>query len=85
MDLTPKNASWLKHALYDMQKREIKERNQFRKTHPNIYIKIDNSLNDESQCLNCHCYTYLSYITCSCTKKVSCLDHIEEVIKKIKK
>ncbi|CAO3645542.1 unnamed protein product [Cunninghamella echinulata] len=79
MDLTQKNAHWLKYALHDMQQREMNDRNRFKKKHTRINITLDNSLNNESQCLNCHCYTYLSYIICPCTKKVSCLDHIEEL------
>ncbi|KAI8096840.1 uncharacterized protein BX664DRAFT_325009 [Halteromyces radiatus] len=82
MDLTKKNAKWLKDALQDMQERETTERKQCKKKHPQIkqlgWYDNDDS-NEQLQCLFCHCYTYLSHVTCSCTKRVACLNHIDEL------
>ncbi|CAO3591122.1 unnamed protein product [Absidia cylindrospora] len=90
MDLKKENAQMVKGALQEMQFRELDERIRFTKNHP-LITKRTHSGNDDStptlqndeqqQCLFCRCYTFLSYVTCSCTKKAACLDHIDELCK----
>lgn len=74
-------ASWLQGALMEMQQRETKERRQFLKRYPSIQkITEDKALpEDLQQCDYCHCYVYLSRVTCECNTKASCLDHMTEV------
>lgn len=73
---------WLKRGLIEMQKRELKERNAIRTRRMKESVIPESDTREELQCVFCNCYTYLSYIGCECTDKVSCLDHSSEVKKK---
>jgi histone demethylase JARID1 len=75
------NMDWLKEGLNEMLSREISERNAIRtrRMKESILEAEATSTREELQCVFCNCYTYLSYVGCECTTKVSCLDHITEV------
>ncbi|KAI8880179.1 hypothetical protein K501DRAFT_225308 [Backusella circina FSU 941] len=74
--LSHEDLPWLVDGLFEMKRREFKEREHIR--HQDIKEQVV-ELKEEAQCLHCHCYTYLSYISCQCTEKVSCLDHASEL------
>lgn len=71
---------WLKRGLLEMQKRELKERNAIRTRRMKESVLSDSTEREELQCVFCNCYSYLSFVGCECTEKVSCLDHSAEVI-----
>jgi hypothetical protein len=73
---------WLKRGLIEMQTRELKERNSVRTRRMKESILTESNIHEELQCVFCNCYSYLSYIRCECTDKISCLDHSIEVKKK---
>ncbi|KAI8069892.1 JmjC domain, hydroxylase-domain-containing protein, partial [Gongronella butleri] len=78
MELTPENATWLRHALEVMVHRELNDRAAFFKKHP-AAKQARQDVQGEHQCAVCHCYTYLSMVTCQCsTKKVTCFQHAME-------
>lgn len=70
---------WLKRAVLDMQQRELTDRNSIRHRKLKEVTLSEDSIQEELQCDFCHCYTYLSYIGCTCTDKVSCADHSSDV------
>lgn len=70
---------WLKRGLIEMQTRELKERNNVRTRRMKESVLADATDREELQCVFCNCYSYLSFIGCECTDKVSCLDHSAEV------
>ncbi|KAI7869770.1 PLU-1-like protein-domain-containing protein [Spinellus fusiger] len=81
-DKTPETGKWLHKALLSMKTRELKERNALRSLYPTLQqvIKTSPQVSDvESQCLYCHCYSYLSHIACQCTDAIACLDHCKEL------
>ncbi|KAI8637375.1 hypothetical protein BD408DRAFT_58520 [Parasitella parasitica] len=73
------NIDWLKRGLTEMQSREIKERQNVRNKKIVEKIVPEDQVREELQCVFCNCYTYLSYISCECTSKVGCLDHVTEL------
>ncbi|ORZ25529.1 JmjC domain, hydroxylase-domain-containing protein, partial [Absidia repens] len=93
MEVPSENVKWIKAAVSDMEQRELGDRKRFKQQHPSIKqqlsvtkdsndILFSNDLDQEHlQCLACHCYTYLSYVTCPCTKKVACFEHFDELCK----
>ena len=80
-DQSIETSTWLKDALIDMHQREMATRSKLLKKHPKIHQVIEDVelSEDQQQCVFCNAYTYLSYITCECTSKVSCLDHLTDV------
>lgn len=83
-DNSVKTALWLKDALADLEKREISKRNAFRAKHPEIpeILEEVDRPEEEYQCRVCKVYCYLSHVTCHCTLKVVCFDHIDELCNK---
>jgi len=75
------HAGWLKEALVEMCNRELNERATIRKRFALMKEAIDEKDRPEgkTECVHCNAYSYLSQITCSCTDKVSCMDHSEEL------
>ncbi|KAI8982573.1 hypothetical protein BDB01DRAFT_851066 [Pilobolus umbonatus] len=73
------NIDWLKRGLSELQSREIKERKMIRKNKLKEEVVSDPKSLGELQCIFCNCYTYLSFIGCSCTDKVGCLEHCAEL------
>ncbi|KAG1175086.1 hypothetical protein G6F70_004532 [Rhizopus microsporus] len=70
---------WLKRGLIDMQQRELEERQVARTKKIKEMAMPKEDAREELQCDHCHCYTYLSFIGCACTERVSCSDHISEL------
>ncbi|KAI9262682.1 hypothetical protein BY458DRAFT_515088 [Sporodiniella umbellata] len=66
---------WLKQGITDMYEREIRERKMVRTRHLKEVLLPEEDPREEMQCDHCHCYTYLSFISCACTDKVSCSEH----------
>lgn len=73
------DTDWLKRGLTEMQIRELKERNAIRTRRMKEAVLSESTTHEELQCVFCNCYSYLSYVGCECTDKVSCLDHTSEV------
>ncbi|EPB88990.1 hypothetical protein HMPREF1544_04251 [Mucor circinelloides 1006PhL] len=73
------NIDWLKRGLIEMQSREMKERQHVRARKLEEKIVAEADIREELQCVFCNCYSYLSYIGCSCTSKVACLEHAAEL------
>lgn len=57
----------------------MKERQHVRARKLEEKIVAEADIREELQCVFCNCYSYLSYIGCSCTSKVACLEHAAEV------
>jgi histone demethylase JARID1 len=64
-----------------MQAREMNERKALRKQSikEQHIPETDENTIQEQRCVFCNCYTYLSHVSCTCTEKISCLDHVLEV------
>jgi histone demethylase JARID1 len=71
------NDVWLRRGLTELRERELGERNRVRFKRLKEQLLSDEA--KESQCEFCHCYSYLSFISCRCTDKIVCLDHMSEV------
>ncbi|KAF9167737.1 hypothetical protein DFQ26_003321 [Actinomortierella ambigua] len=76
-------AQWLQHEMADLRERELGVRESARKQYPKLRVVVEEEdrPEEEVQCVYCNCYIYLSQITCSCTSKVACHDHIDELCK----
>lgn len=73
------NIDWLKRGLAEMQSREMAERQHIRARHLEERVVAQADVREELQCVFCNCYSYLSYIGCSCTHKIACLEHATEL------
>ncbi|KAF1797759.1 C5HC2-type zinc finger transcription factor [Mucor lusitanicus] len=73
------NIDWLKRGLVEMQSREMTERQHIRARKLEERVVAEADVREELQCVFCNCYSYLSYIGCSCTRKVACLEHVDEL------
>jgi C5HC2 zinc finger len=64
-----------------MCNRELNDRAATRKQYPSLKEVIDDKDRTEgkTECAHCNAFTYLSQISCTCTEKVACADHLEEV------
>lgn len=71
--------SWLKKGISDMQTRELAERKLVRTRHLKEVLLDEDDPREEMQCDHCHCYTYLSFIGCVCTDRVSCSEHTTQL------
>ncbi|CCG84149.1 protein of unknown function [Taphrina deformans PYCC 5710] len=80
-DHSIKTAMWLAPALQEMVARELSRRLGFREAHPEYQqTLVENDVpEDEYQCGVCKVFCYLSQIICTCTSKVTCLDHAEDL------
>ncbi|KAL7308206.1 hypothetical protein PS15m_012273 [Mucor circinelloides] len=76
---TPKNGYWLRESLMEMRFREIEERKNVRARRLEERTVAKADIREGLQCAFCNCYCYLSYIGCSCTSKIACLDHVDEL------
>ncbi|KAL7322285.1 hypothetical protein PS15p_211925 [Mucor circinelloides] len=76
---TPKNGYWLRESLMEMRFREIEERKNVRARRLEERTVAKADICEGLQCAFCNCYCYLSYIGCSCTSKIACLDHVDEL------
>lgn len=80
-DAKADDAAWLKEALVEMCNRELSDRAATRKQHPSLKEVVDDKDRSEgkTECAHCNAFTYLSQVSCTCTDKVACADHLEEV------
>ncbi|KAL0095178.1 C5HC2-type zinc finger transcription factor [Phycomyces blakesleeanus] len=81
-DKSIETAKWLRGAITAMKTREISERDSLREKYPKLKEIVDTKpqvTDNESQCVYCHCYSYLSHVSCSCTDNIACLDHYDEL------
>ncbi|KAI9020860.1 PLU-1-like protein-domain-containing protein [Phycomyces nitens] len=81
-DKSVETAKWLRKAIVAMKNREISERDALRAQQPGLEEIIDTRpqvTDNESQCVYCHCYSYLSHVSCSCTDNIVCLEHYDEL------
>jgi histone demethylase JARID1 len=69
----------LKDELCAVTSREIEKRNNLRKLYPDMKRSLEFDEHREQQCFQCHAYVYLTSITCECTDRISCADHMDEV------
>ncbi|KAF9977974.1 hypothetical protein BGZ73_004257 [Actinomortierella ambigua] len=76
-------AQWLQHEMSDLRNRELEIRRNVQKLYPKLRVVLEEEdrPEEEVQCMYCNCYIYLSQITCSCTSKVVCSDHFDELCK----
>lgn len=62
-----------------MVERELDARQRARALDMGEVIEEDDRPEEQYQCTICKCFCYLSQITCSCTTKVVCIDHADEL------
>ncbi|KAH8554111.1 PLU-1-like protein-domain-containing protein [Umbelopsis sp. PMI_123] len=80
-DAKAEDAAWLKEALVEMCNRELNDRATVRKQHPSLKEVVDSKDRPEgkTECAYCNTFSYLSQIRCTCTEKVACTDHLEQL------
>ncbi|KAG6841826.1 hypothetical protein C0991_006233 [Blastosporella zonata] len=72
-----KTATWLHESLEEMTEREIAARTKGRELgYPEILQEEDRQ-DDQYQCTICKTFCYLSFMMCSCTSNVACVDHAD--------
>ncbi|GJE84541.1 PLU-1-like protein-domain-containing protein [Phanerochaete sordida] len=76
-----KTAIWLNDSLQEMVERELSARQRARAMDMGEILEEFDRPEDHYQCKICNCFCYLSQITCSCTTKVVCIDHADELCK----
>jgi hypothetical protein len=71
----------LQCALAEIRDRELRDRRRVREYILGIQQVIDSRdrPEEEKQCCYCYAYAYISWIRCSCSSRVACLDHIREL------
>lgn len=76
---TIKTALWLQDSLRVMVDEETAARNKLRAAIPNLNETLleEDVPEGQYQCCVCKGFCYLSQVTCSCTKLVSCFEHID--------
>ncbi|CAL1700343.1 unnamed protein product [Somion occarium] len=76
-----KTALWLNPSLQEMTDREMETRSKARFLELGEVDEEVDRPEEQYQCTICKVFCYLSQITCSCTTKVVCIDHIDELCK----
>ncbi|KIP08343.1 hypothetical protein PHLGIDRAFT_35021 [Phlebiopsis gigantea 11061_1 CR5-6] len=76
-----KTAIWLNDSLQEMVERELSARQRARAMDMGETLEENDRVEEQYQCKICKCFCYLSQITCGCTTKVVCIDHVEELCK----
>ncbi|EED77799.1 predicted protein [Postia placenta Mad-698-R] len=74
-------ALWLNDNLQEMMVRERRIRDKARSLGLKDRPEKTDRPEDQYQCSFCKVFCYLSQITCDCTTKVVCVDHIDELCK----
>ncbi|CCM06448.1 uncharacterized protein FIBRA_08712 [Fibroporia radiculosa] len=74
-------ALWLNDNLQEMMVREMRLRDKARSLQMSETLEEMDRPEDQYQCTFCKVFCYLSQITCQCTTKVVCIDHIDELCK----
>ncbi|KAI0938026.1 hypothetical protein AcV7_003336 [Taiwanofungus camphoratus] len=76
-----KTALWLNDSLQEMTERELRIRSSARSIQMGEVLESVDRPEDQYQCSICKVFCYLSQITCQCTMKVVCIDHIDLLCK----
>ncbi|TFK43830.1 jumonji superfamily protein [Crucibulum laeve] len=71
-----KTAMWLINSLKEMTDREMSDRQKARSLGIPEILEEEDRPEDQYQCTICKAFCYLSQITCQCTTKVVCVDHL---------
>ncbi|KNZ76050.1 Lysine-specific demethylase 5A [Termitomyces sp. J132] len=72
-----KTATWLHESLKEMTDRELAARTKARAMGLPEILQEEDRQDDQYQCTICKTFCYLSFIMCSCTSNVACVDHAE--------
>ncbi|GBE79852.1 predicted protein [Sparassis crispa] len=78
---TIQTALWLNESLQEMTEREMSIRARARSLQMNEVLEETDRAEEQYQCTICKMFCYLSQITCSCTTKVVCIDHVDSLCK----
>ncbi|KAH9855011.1 PLU-1-like protein-domain-containing protein [Lenzites betulinus] len=78
---TIQTALWLNDSLQEMTDREMEARMRARALQMNETLEETDRADDQYQCTVCKVFCYLSQIVCTCTTKVACIDHVEQLCK----
>ncbi|KAJ3532839.1 hypothetical protein NM688_g7365 [Phlebia brevispora] len=76
-----KTAIWLNESLQEMVDRELEARARARAMEMEEILEENDRPEEQYQCKICKVFCYLSQITCSCTSKVVCIDHVDKLCK----
>ncbi|KAI0080843.1 hypothetical protein K474DRAFT_1657340 [Panus rudis PR-1116 ss-1] len=76
-----KTAIWLNASLKEMTERELNTRAKARALEIGEVLEEIDRPEEQYQCTICKVFCYLSQITCQCTTKVVCIDHIDDLCK----
>lgn len=71
-----KTAMWLIGSLEEMTQREMNDRRKARCLGLAEILEEEDKPEDQYQCNICKAFCYLSQVTCQCTRKVVCVDHV---------
>ncbi|KAG6850616.1 hypothetical protein H0H93_010808 [Arthromyces matolae] len=72
-----KTATWLHESLQEMTERELASREKARAMGLAEVLQEEDRPDDQYQCTVCKTFCYLSFIMCSCTSNVACVDHAD--------
>ena len=78
---TIKTALWLKDSLAEMVQQETARRDRLRAQVPLLVESLveEDCPEEQYQCCICKGFCYLSQMTCSCTKLVTCIEHADQL------
>ncbi|KIY52300.1 hypothetical protein FISHEDRAFT_35625, partial [Fistulina hepatica ATCC 64428] len=74
---TIETALWLLDSLREMRDREIADRQKIRSLGISEEAVVKDLPEEQYQCSVCKIFCYLSQVTCSCSTRVVCADHID--------
>ncbi|KAI9064868.1 hypothetical protein FKP32DRAFT_1591090 [Trametes sanguinea] len=74
-------ALWLNDSLQEMTDREMDARTRARALQMNETLEETDRADEQYQCAECKVFCYLSQITCTCTTKIVCIDHVDQLCK----
>ncbi|KAF4619159.1 hypothetical protein D9613_004962 [Agrocybe pediades] len=74
--LTIKTAMWLLDSLKEMTDREMGDRGKARSLGMNEILEEEDRPEDQYQCHICKAFCYLSQVSCPCSTKIVCVDHV---------
>ncbi|KAI0312283.1 hypothetical protein OF83DRAFT_1146906 [Amylostereum chailletii] len=74
-------ALWLRDSLKEMTDREMENRGKARALRLTEVLEEHDRGENQYQCTVCKVFCYLSQVTCSCTNKVACVDHADQLCK----
>ncbi|KAG6868752.1 hypothetical protein C0993_011021 [Termitomyces sp. T159_Od127] len=72
-----KTATWLHGSLKEMTDRELAARAKARAMGLPEVLEEEDRPDEQYQCTICKTFCYLSFVRCSCTSNVACIDHAE--------